>query len=147
MTSSRRRFGAGDVARFAAAVPVLFMLDAMVRLVGVRRTQRILQRLVPVRRSDRTKELRAEQQIAPVSLALDRAAARVCRWPGRCLRRSLALWAWLRLQGIDADINIGVRREGQALVGHAWVSHQGHPIAESADTLADHVSFGAIASR
>ncbi len=135
------------MARFAAAVPMLLVLDAMVRLLGVRRSHEALQRLVPLRSFAPGQGAPSEAEVAQVALALDRAAARVCRWSGRCLRRSLALWAWLRLHGVDVEVHLGVRREGQALMGHAWVSRDGHPIAESAELVADHVSFGGIAPR
>ncbi len=144
MSSVRPRIGAGDVARVAAAVPVLLVLDVMVRLLGVRRSQQVLERLVPLRALPPDRDPAGGVEAAGAALALDRAAARVCRWSGRCLRRSLALWAWLRLRGVDAQIQLGVRRQGTALVGHAWVSHDGLAIAEPAEMLAAHVSFGEV---
>ncbi len=133
-----------EIARFAVAVPVLVVLDSMIRTLGVRPTERTLRRLVPLRVASTGEDPTVGREVTQVALALDRAAARVCRWHGRCLRRSLALWVWLRLNGVDADVRIGVRREGQALVGHAWVSCDGRPVAEPAEMLAGVVHFGDI---
>ena len=129
---------------FAAALPVLLVLDVMVRLFGVRRTRELLQHLIPLRSTPWGHETTTLSDAGAVALALDRAGARVCRWRGHCLRRSLALWAWLRLHGVDAEVQLGVRRDGHALLGHAWVSCGGHVIAEPAATSADHVAFGGL---
>lgn len=49
------------------------------------------------------------------------AVARHCPLPLQCLGRSLALCWLLRLQGIDATVHVGVRKENSALDAHAWV--------------------------
>lgn len=143
-TSHNPRLGVGDLMRFAAAIPVLVVLDVMVRLLGVRRTRRLLSRLIPLRTHLAPETDTDWTRTARVALALDRAGARACRWSGRCLRRSLALWAWLRLHGIDAEVHLGVRREGQGLTGHAWVSSAGRLVAEPEATMSDQVGFGDI---
>ena len=48
--------------------------------------------------------------------------------PMQCLPRALALRRMLTEWGIAADLRLGVRREGDALVAHAWVEHQGEPV-------------------
>jgi len=51
----------------------------------------------------------------------------------RCLHRSLALQWLLRRPDIHADRRIGVRKDGEALVGHAWLEYGGAPLTESAE--------------
>lgn len=141
-TRSGQRLTLTDVVRFTVAVKALLAVDVLVRLFGVRRTQRLLQRAVPLRTPKPASD--AEADLGQVALAVDRAGARVCRWSGRCLRRSLVLWAWLRLHGVDAEVHFGVRREGKALTGHAWLTCGGDLIAEPPATLEEHVSFGRL---
>ena len=49
------------------------------------------------------------------------AVARRCPLPLKCLGRSVALCWLLRVQGIDAAVHIGVRKEHNSLDAHAWV--------------------------
>ncbi|QKK02952.1 MAG: lasso peptide biosynthesis B2 protein [Pseudomonadota bacterium] len=69
------------------------------------------------------------------ALGLKRIGARL---PGaRCLARSLCLWWWMRSAGLDAMLEMGVRRdESGAVTGHAWVSIGGRPVDETAATVA-----------
>jgi Transglutaminase-like superfamily len=48
-----------------------------------------------------------------------------------CLPRSLTLWWLLRRQGIESELRIGVRRDGERIVAHAWVVCQGMAIGET----------------
>jgi Transglutaminase-like superfamily len=38
-----------------------------------------------------------------------------------CLPRSLTLWWLLRRHGVESELRIGVRSEGERIVAHAWV--------------------------
>jgi hypothetical protein len=49
---------------------------------------------------------------------------------GSCIPRSLALARLLRLHGLPAGVQIGLRRAAGALAGHAWVEHDGRVIGE-----------------
>lgn len=51
--------------------------------------------------------------------------------PMRCLQRSLALQLFLRRQGIDAELRIGVQKDKDRLQAHAWVEAAGSPIGET----------------
>lgn len=51
--------------------------------------------------------------------------------PMRCLQRSLALRFFLRRQGIDAELRIGVQKQEDRLHAHAWVETAGSPIGEA----------------
>jgi len=47
---------------------------------------------------------------------------------GNCLSRSLLLWYLLQCNGIQSNLQIGVRREEDLFLAHAWVEFQGHPL-------------------
>jgi Transglutaminase-like superfamily len=48
-----------------------------------------------------------------------------------CLPRSLTLWWLLRRHGVESELRIGVRRDGEQLVAHAWVVCHGTVIGET----------------
>lgn len=143
----------GNVARTAPALPAVAAVDLLVRILGFRRTRVLVGRLVPLRRrrgfSTTTTEEHAglaatfERRTAGFVQALDRAGSLIR--PGEmCLRRSLALWAWLRWHGVESSIQLGVRRTANGLTGHAWVEHQGMALFESTEVIHAQVSFGSL---
>jgi hypothetical protein len=104
-----------------------------IRLFGFRRTKSAL---------DRWSQTPGSAVAPPPDEAAARArtVARIAgiaagRGPVRatCLRRSLLIWWLLRRDGIDAEIRIGVRRDGEDLSAHAWVEHRGVPVGETDD--------------
>ena len=50
-----------------------------------------------------------------------------------CLPQSLVLFHFLRKWGEPVQIHFGVRRSGDALVGHAWLTLAGRPVVEARD--------------
>jgi len=54
--------------------------------------------------------------------------------PGPCLPRSFILYYFATRCGFPARVHCGVRRLGEVLQGHAWLSLQGTPFLET-DTL------------
>lgn len=60
-------------------------------------------------------------------------AARYCQPWAKCLQKSLVLWALLRRQGINAELRIGVRREGGNFEAHAWVEYEGFVLNDASD--------------
>jgi Transglutaminase-like superfamily len=50
---------------------------------------------------------------------------------GNCLPRSLALFYFARRSGVPVRLHCGVRRVGERLEGHAWLSLQGQPFLET----------------
>lgn len=55
----------------------------------------------------------------------------------RCLARSLTLQLLLDRRGIASDLRFGVRREGVDLLAHAWIEHDGQPLAEPPHALGE----------
>ena len=47
-----------------------------------------------------------------------------------CLRQALVVRAWLRRRGFDAQLKIGVKKNGVALDAHAWVELEGVALAQ-----------------
>ena len=57
-------------------------------------------------------------------------------FPRACLRRSLALHRVLTRMGYPVEIHFGIRKGGEGLQGHSWVTMHGKPIAERTQTEA-----------
>jgi hypothetical protein len=55
-------------------------------------------------------------------------ASRVPFLRARCLHQSLALYLWLRDEGVASELRIGIRKEGGALRAHAWIELGGQVV-------------------
>jgi hypothetical protein len=55
------------------------------------------------------------------------------RLPATCLHRALAGYAALRASGAEPRFVIGVAREGDEVLAHAWIEQGGAPVEEPAD--------------
>lgn len=47
-----------------------------------------------------------------------------------CLSQALALRHLLALAGYASELHVGVRKEDEALLAHAWVTYQGAPLSD-----------------
>jgi hypothetical protein len=64
------------------------------------------------------------------------AASRHHLWPMRCLPHALCLRRLLGRRGIEGILRIGVAREEDRLLAHAWVEWEGKPLGEAAESIA-----------
>lgn len=113
----------------AGAAACLVLVDVGLTLLGHARLRRLL-------RIDATNGASSREEVAVVLERTVRAFAWVsARYPRSrcCLAQALALQRLLARRGIPVDVRIGVRREGRAIAGHAWVELAGRPLAERRD--------------
>ena len=97
-----------------------------------------LSRLVPLMSRPRAGVSRRLEREAFVL----RFAARLCRGRlarGTCLERSLLAYRFLTEAGADPKLIIAVRREDDSFLWHAWVTRDGQPIHERAESLQAYV--------
>jgi len=80
----------------------------------------------------------ARRIATPADLESAHSAARIAAIAGRrgmvtatCLRQALLLHWLLRRRGLQPELRIGVRKQGEALDAHAWVELEGHPLQQS----------------
>lgn len=66
-------------------------------------------------------------------------------YPQACLARSLLLVWWLRGQGVQAHVVIGIRMTLGRLDAHAWAEWDGKPINDRADIAGTYTPFGQLA--
>jgi hypothetical protein len=53
--------------------------------------------------------------------------------PVSCLPRALALRAMLSRRGLSASVRIGAGRQGETVLAHAWVEHDGQVLNDAPD--------------
>ena len=116
-----------------AALP---LIAAMVRLLGVVRAARLLERnsgTSALRRAD-SAELGAAQRLAQLAAIAGRHGAITAT----CLRQALLVHWLLRRRGFAPELKFGVRNHADVFDAHAWVDLQG--VALGQGTLA-HLPF------
>jgi hypothetical protein len=122
-----------------AGLPVLALL---LRRFGLRRVQHAL----PMHRLPMTLDPAEAERLAWIV----KIAAMYGPWPANCLQRSLLLWWYLRLRGLESDLRIGVRRDPDTggLDFHAWVEHGGTAVSDRSDVRQRYATFDqAVAPR
>lgn len=58
-----------------------------------------------------------------------------------CLPRALALKRFLRRYGVDSRLRIGMKKEEQGLVGHAWLECEGRVLNDRDELIQTFVPF------
>lgn len=104
------------------------------RVLGFRRWQSVLERLLTKQRTDA--DVATAQAIARV---VNIAAAQMFR--AVCLPRSMTLWWMLGRRGIASELRIGVRKEADTFTAHAWLECQGIILNDSAEVRTDFTPF------
>lgn len=110
---------AADVALWLCALPVRWRRGSL---------SSFLERLAPAGARGRGAAMDVDVAVAVV--------LRVCRlgvfslpvYPRVCLREACALYWVLRRMGHPARFRLGVRKDGDALVAHSWVTLHGRPV-------------------
>jgi len=124
-----------DQQTFVAAIMQLTLLAIGLRMGGFRRylakLQHPLQGIAPKPNPDEAGRL----------AALISHAAQLTPTPTTCLTRSLLLCRLLRGQGIDAQLQIGVRLASGTFEAHAWVEVAGHPVNDRPDVSEKFAAF------
>lgn len=103
----------------------LLIADFALRIAPVETAETILARLSALSRSPGPPPERLAGLVA--------IAGRHHLRPMPCLPRALALEALLKRQGLQTELLIGVRWEGDRLQAHAWIEHAGAPLGEPED--------------
>lgn len=117
-----RRLRNDEKTALLKAAPVLAAAALALRVLGLKRTLKLLDR-VP-RGSDRHDT--SCRALVRETQAVDRAARAM--GVGTCLLKSLALYLRLRRRGIDTQLRIGVSKDGEIFSAHAWLERDGVPI-------------------
>ncbi|HEX7185269.1 MAG TPA: lasso peptide biosynthesis B2 protein [Thermoanaerobaculia bacterium] len=113
-----------DWIRFAQAWIVLWIASLGLRWLPFARMERLL---TPVQKGRRS----SDDCVVARCVWATAAASRHHLKRMTCLPRALGLRWLLGRAGFAADLRIGVRREGDQLLAHAWVELDGQPVGEA----------------
>ena len=106
----------------------LFRLPIIVRIYSL---SGLLERLTRTGRSHKKQTALVLKEAVPIVTRicyLRLFGARV--FPRACLRQSLTLYRVLTRMGYPVEIHFGVRKAGDDLQGHSWVTIEGKPVAD-----------------
>jgi hypothetical protein len=124
--------------RALACAATLALLRLALRTAGLKRTVAAARRLG----GDRAPIGSDPEEL--VRTTTRRIAAAAAFFPGRaeCLEQSLALFVLLRRRGVPVELRIGVQR--YPFLAHAWVEHEGRPINEREEFVAQLTPFPSV---
>ncbi|MGE0877297.1 MAG: lasso peptide biosynthesis B2 protein [Acidimicrobiia bacterium] len=121
------------------ALLLLPLLQVSIRLTGVGRSSRALDRLPRARRTIPPNE--CDNFSAFVGQAVNGAARRWHLASTSCLPRAVLCWWLLRRQGIESEVHIGIPDRATGFVAHAWVERNGRVLTDLADVRERHDAF------
>ena len=105
------------------------------RRFGFRRTVSILSRLpAPMNRCP-------VDPVTPIGWAEHIRGVSGRPYGGTCLDRSVLLWFLMRQRGLDGRLRIGVTRDDEELVGHAWVELNTRVVNDEPDVAEHYAVF------
>ena len=113
------------------------------RITDFRRTQKMLAWLNPLANGFRENGA-GPASTADTALAIaktEAAAARHVFFQPNCLENSLALWALLRRGGINAELQLGGRKNAGTFIAHAWVEYGGLVLGDFTGELHKYARF------
>jgi hypothetical protein len=112
--------------RLLAGLPLVALA---LRLFDYRRTRRLTEWLSrhPNPRPPSGPELREAERLAQLAAT----AGHNGLVKATCLRQALLVHGMLRRRGLEPELKLGVRRDGEAFAAHAWVELAGQRLAQS----------------
>lgn len=121
------------------ALGLLPLVAISLKMAGLRRTQSLLSRFIPVT----VRPSSGENLLLPArtTARMVRVATRYNLPWANCLKKSLVLWWLLRCQGIECDLQIGVRHEQNKFEAHAWVEYDGIVLNDSQNVRSHFAMF------
>jgi len=116
------RLGLKDQVRFTAAWSLLGLSRLLIVLLPFRVIRRLLGQNHAVTEQRPTPELDAGQRIRAMHIGrVVELAAAYAPWRSDCYPQALTARTFLALRRIPHVVVFGVRRDGDALIAHAWV--------------------------
>jgi hypothetical protein len=137
-----RELPADERRLFVAALLLLPIVRVGLGIAGFRRTCGLITRLFPLRPAAHEGRAAERRTKATMRIVATAAAHGACR--ARCLPRSLAGFALLRRQGLDARIRLGARTTAGVMEAHAWVEVGAVGVDANPDGVRPFVPFAAL---
>jgi hypothetical protein len=126
-------------ALLATALVLLHLTAVGMRLMGFQRCQAWLARWGTARKRNAVPDAEDAARQATQMVAV---AARYSLFGKTCLPQAMVLSFLLQRMGLNGDLRIGVRQDGDELKAHAWIERHGQVLNDSTDV---HQRFAAFA--
>ena len=119
----------GERALMARLLVALPLVSLALRVFDYRRTRRLVEWLSrhPRPRPAAAGDIRSADRLAQLAAT----AGHRGLLQATCLRQALLVYGMLRRKGLQPELKLGVRREGDAFLAHAWVELAGNRLAQS----------------
>ena len=131
---------------FLQAFVLMPLMIPGLRLLGLRRLQRLLMNGMPSEMGSGRKKFNGKDEVLAecqnITGMVNKAA-----WHNpifsTCLHRSLVLWLLLGREGIAGDLRLGAQKTDGQFDAHAWVEYQGIVLNDTQDVQQRYAVFGA----
>lgn len=124
---------------FLKAAVLVTITAVALRFFGFRRVYRWMERRVP----SWSEPTAGSGNAVQLMVAGVRRAAQPLPY-ATCLPQSLTLWWLLRRRGVQSQLRLGVRKEGEGLKAHAWVEVGGVALNDRDDVRHRYAAFEVI---
>jgi hypothetical protein len=144
LVSKYRKFlwlSSGERRTLVQAIILLPLTSLLLRLMGLRRCQRLFSYFFRQRRRRETKRLETSLTQAQDVSRMVGMAVRHGIYPANCLQRSLTLWWLLHHQKIQSELRFGARKEDGRFEAHAWIEIAGVVLNDSEDVREHYAPF------
>ena len=118
---------------FFRGVFLLPVTACALRCIGLRNTKRLMDSWRKHDATRATGDAAEKWRVAYAARRMMEAASRHGVVRGSCLSKSMVLWHLLRLQGLEATVHVGGRKDGRLFEAHAWVELDGRTVNDSED--------------
>jgi hypothetical protein len=126
---------------FRRAVVLILLIRVSLRCRGYKKTNAWLQNRLAAQSGADLSRFPAGAEGVPLTCRMVTAGARYSLFRPTCLEQSLALWYFLREQGLVPKLRIGVRKDGGKFEAHAWVEYQEHTLNQPEETHQHYAAF------
>ena len=124
-----RALSGADQRRLLGLTCGLPVVETSLRCIGAQRTASWLSRAIPPKaiHPPDAAELQQADRLAQLAAIAGRRGV----LQARCLSQAMLVRALLQRRGLDAVLQVGVRKDGGQFDAHAWVELAGHTLAQA----------------
>jgi hypothetical protein len=126
------------------ATLILPMTEIGLRLFGFRRWKELIEKFSLSARLSRALPVSAQNESAVRTVRAVRSAELHGLTKPNCLERSMTLWWMLRREGIEGELHIGARKQGEKFEAHAWVELGGQVLNDDVEVHQHYARFDGL---
>jgi hypothetical protein len=125
------------------AALILPLTEIGLRLFGFRQCKKLIEKFSLPSRPPQSLQENVQIEAAQRAVRAVRSVELHGPTTPNCLERSMTLWWMLRRDGVDGELHIGARKEGEQLKAHAWVELGGQVLNDGPEVHQHYARFDA----